>query len=86
MIARWDTRTWLHNQKTFLFNRDKTSPITHLRAIGQDQLLVACMDGRLELFDLRFPLESTPITSFPGHVNSYSQKLVSQFSVVRDFN
>lgn len=38
------------------------------------------MDGRLDLFDLRFPLESTPVTSFLGHVNSHSPKLVSQGS------
>ena len=76
-IVRWDTRTWSHNQKPFLSNRYKSSPIVHLRAIGQDRLLVSSMDGRLDLFDLRFPLKSTPITSFLGHVNSYSQKPVS---------
>ncbi|KAF9645783.1 hypothetical protein BDM02DRAFT_408804 [Thelephora ganbajun] len=74
-IMRWDTRTWSHNQKPFLSNRYKSTSITHLRTIGQDQLLVGSMDGRLELFDLRSPLESTPVTSFLGHVNSYSQKL-----------
>lgn len=81
-IVRWDTRTWSHNQKPFLSDRYKASSITNLRTIGRDRLLVGCIDGRLELFDLRYPLESTPITSFPGHVNSYSQKLVSQVSVV----
>jgi len=74
-IVRWDTRTWSHNQKPFLSDRYKASSITHLRAIGRDQLLVGSVDGRLELFDLRHPLESTPVTSFFGHVNSYSQKL-----------
>jgi len=74
-IIKWDTRTWSHNQKPFLSNRYKANPITHLRAIGLDQLLVGRMDGRLELFDLRNPIESAPVISFAGHVNSYSTKL-----------
>lgn len=79
-IVRWDTRTRSHNQIPLFSNRYRSSSITHLRTIGKDRLLVGSMDGRLELFDLRFPLESTPVTSFPGHVNSYTQRLVSQCS------
>ncbi|KAF9779643.1 WD40-repeat-containing domain protein [Thelephora terrestris] len=75
IIVRWDTRTWSRNQKPLLSDRYKSSSITHLRTMGQDRLLVSSIDGRLELFDLRFPIESAPVTSFLGHVNSYSQKL-----------
>jgi hypothetical protein len=78
IIARWDTRTSSQHKQFPLFsNRYNSSSITKLCTIGQHGLLVNSMDGRLELFDLRFPLHSTPITSFPGHVNSYNQTPVS---------
>lgn len=74
-VVRWDIRARSHNQSPLLSNRYKSSSITHLRTIGQSRLLVSSIDGRLELFDLRFPIESAPVTSFLGHVNKYSHKL-----------
>lgn len=81
-VSRWDTRTRSHNKNLFLSNRCKATSITYLRTISRDRLFVGSMDGRLELFDLRHLLKSIPVTSFLGHVNSYSQKLVSQVSVL----
>jgi WD40 repeat protein len=56
------------------------TPVTHLRRI-ESGLVIAGMDGRLDVFDLRF----TPIPSLKlsNHVNSYTRDL--GFDVWNDF-
>ncbi|KZV70235.1 hypothetical protein PENSPDRAFT_685743 [Peniophora sp. CONT] len=58
-----------------------SSSITTLTRIRQHELLVASMDGSLDLYDTRFTkpdptkTRTEPVMSFRGHVNAYKHNL-----------
>ncbi|THV05175.1 hypothetical protein K435DRAFT_961268 [Dendrothele bispora CBS 962.96] len=54
---------------------DVSSSVVYLKTIKEQQLLVARMNGELNVYDLRFPDQSTPIRTFKGHINSVTQWL-----------
>ncbi|KAF9468630.1 hypothetical protein BDZ94DRAFT_1183468 [Collybia nuda] len=55
-------------------SRQRTS-VLHLQTTEDSQLLVSHLNGNLQAFDLRYPRQSRPITKYPGHVNTHTQRL-----------
>ncbi|KAI0629746.1 hypothetical protein C8Q77DRAFT_263180 [Trametes polyzona] len=51
------------------------APVQHVRTIHQHGLLVETMRGDLEVHDLRFLRNSTPLLQFDGHVSSYEDRI-----------
>ncbi|KIK69673.1 hypothetical protein GYMLUDRAFT_152143 [Collybiopsis luxurians FD-317 M1] len=51
------------------------SSVLYLKLIRDSQLLVSQMNGKLCMYDTRFPLQDVPIMTFKGHRNSVSPKL-----------
>ncbi|KAJ6621785.1 hypothetical protein B0H10DRAFT_945429 [Mycena sp. CBHHK59/15] len=69
-VARFDTRIRAKAHRLAA----PGSAIVHLRLTRAGaQLLVACMDGRLASYDLRFA--ARPVVAYAGHVNSVTHRL-----------
>ncbi|THH28331.1 hypothetical protein EUX98_g5864 [Antrodiella citrinella] len=59
--------------------------ITHLSVMNEWEMLVSTIRGDLEVLDLRFGRNGTPVMKMHGHVNSYRQKLGLAVSPCKSF-
>lgn len=55
-------------------NTTQNNSVTNLKIFYDWQLLTSTIDGRLAMFDLRFPGNRTPVISFTGNINTYTTK------------
>lgn len=55
-------------------NTTQNNSVTNLKIFYDWQLLTSNIDGRLAMFDLRFPGNRTPVISFTGNINTYTTK------------
>ncbi|CDO76704.1 hypothetical protein BN946_scf184975.g13 [Trametes cinnabarina] len=79
-IERWDLRQPYSNPDVIVNMTLKPgttggAPVQHLRTIHGYGLLVETMRGDLEVHDLRYQKEQTPLLQLSGHVSSYEHRL-----------
>ncbi|KAI0667765.1 hypothetical protein C8Q78DRAFT_1071810 [Trametes maxima] len=81
VIERWDMRLpdtspdMVVNMSKEEAQRSGVAPVQHLHAIHGHALLIETMRGDLEVHDLRYLNNATPLLRFDGHVSSYKQQL-----------
>ncbi|KAG2151315.1 hypothetical protein DEU56DRAFT_545388 [Suillus clintonianus] len=76
IVRRFDSRI-ASTKGDCIFNDPDTTQnnsVTNLKIFYDWQLLTSNIDGGLAMFDLRFPVNRTPIMSFTGNINSYTTK------------
>ncbi|KAG1745878.1 uncharacterized protein EDB91DRAFT_129480 [Suillus paluster] len=76
IVQRFDSRI-TSTKGDRIFNDQWTiqnNSVTNLKIIYDWQLLTSNIDGSLAVFDLRFPVNRTPIMSFTGNINTYTTK------------
>ncbi|KAI0357498.1 hypothetical protein OH77DRAFT_106624 [Trametes cingulata] len=89
-IERWDLRQ-PNNPPDSIVNMSQKhggtpgAPIQHLRLIHQYGLLIETMRGDLEVHDLRYLRDATPLLQLQGHVSSYEHKLGLAIDPSEDF-
>ncbi|OAX42146.1 hypothetical protein K503DRAFT_734273 [Rhizopogon vinicolor AM-OR11-026] len=76
VVQRFDARISSTKGDRILNDLDTTrnNSVTNLKIVSDWQLLMSNIDGSLALFDLRFPVNRTPIISFTGNINTYTTK------------
>ncbi|EIW59411.1 uncharacterized protein TRAVEDRAFT_46720 [Trametes versicolor FP-101664 SS1] len=90
VVERWDLRQPGAASDTVVnmsSKADRTggAPVQHLRLVHQHGLLVETMRGDLEVHDLRFLRDTTPLIQFDGHVSSYQHRLGIAIDSEEDF-
>ncbi|EPQ51049.1 hypothetical protein GLOTRDRAFT_49552 [Gloeophyllum trabeum ATCC 11539] len=77
-VTRFDTRTPKHQHGHDILNgryKDRRSSVVHMGLVDEWGMVVNGISGDLEMFDLRFSSTGKPVTTFSGHVNSYTREL-----------
>lgn len=77
-LTRFDTRTPKHQHGHDVLNgryKDRRSSVVHMGLVDEWGMVVNGISGDLEMFDLRFSSTGKPVTTFSGHVNSYTREL-----------
>ncbi|KAI0647813.1 hypothetical protein C8Q79DRAFT_533086 [Trametes meyenii] len=80
VIERWDLRQPKIGPDVIVNmskegERSGVAPVQHLHAIHGHGLLIETMRGDLEVHDLRYLHNATPLLQLGGHVSSYKQRL-----------
>ncbi|KAG1748732.1 WD40-repeat-containing domain protein [Suillus lakei] len=76
IVQRFDSRI-ASTKGDRIFNDPHTTQnnsVTNLKIFYDWQLLTSNIDGSLAMFDLRFPVNRTPVVSFTGNINTYTTK------------
>ncbi|KAG0704251.1 WD40-repeat-containing domain protein [Suillus ampliporus] len=76
IVQRFDSRI-TSTKGDRIFNdpwSTQNNSVTNLKIVYDWQLLTSNIDGSLAVFDLRFPVNRTPIMSFTGNINTYTTK------------